>query len=1133
MSWRIILQIDKLLEKIKVLNKIGESINKNSRLCIGSAQIGEKALCLYFAKRAICVCSDVVEQSALRRALETLGKRVRVLSYGMTSPIFSTRHSYDDMFDFISSILDFQFEKVDYLLVLGETLLQKLPENLIDKCITLKQNDSISLESLSEKLSLLGYKRQNMVGTRGDFAIRGDIVDIFLIDGETPIRLNFFGDDIEKIYSFDIDTTKIIEEKNEIKIYPASIYFTNNNIQNKFYDEIKKIKINNDNYSKINEINSYYSMQFSSILDAGDSFILPFFDFNNNILTLLKNENIFFDQPKKIFDELTLVKTQNIISINKLIDAGELAPIHKNFYFDYENNIPKKYICFDSFGDKITYDEKIELRTIGSRKYVFDFKALIRDLNIYVLSSYKIFLFCGSKSAVSSIGNFLINNGIGFSTNISDEKAKIFLLEDELEHSASFLSDNVVLIATSDLVRRERVDKKTKKSSTLYLPKVGDYCVHSVHGIGKCIATEKLNLNGYEKDYFILQYKNNDILYVPTEQADQITAYLGSDKEPSLNKLGGKEFAKIKERVKNSLKQLAIDLVNLYSQRQKLKGYKYESNYLFDEFENAFAYELTQDQAQAIEDIKKDMLSGKLMDRLICGDVGYGKTEVALRGAYLAVLGGKQVAFLCPTTILSEQHFATVKKRMKDFGCRVEVINRFKTGAQIKEILSGVKDGNIDILIGTHRLLSDDVKFKDLGLLILDEEHRFGVEDKEKIKNLKKDIDVLSLSATPIPRTLNMALSGIRDISVIETPPKNRLSVKTFVVEQSDALIVDAVKREMSRNGQVFIVFNRVEFITKFVQHLRDILPDVNIGMAHGQMPKNILEDSIYKLYSGEYDVLVATTLIENGIDIPTANTLIVIDADKLGLSQLYQLKGRIGRSDRVAYAYFTFNSQKVLTNDAYKRLDAILEFSELGSGYKIAMRDLEIRGAGDILGKQQHGHMEKVGYDMYVKLLKESVSEARGQKVENLRECKMDVSCPAYLDEKYIIDQTERMKQYTSLSKLESLDELNALKNQTEETYGNVPKELLNLYKIALLKNLLVKLGAKRLLLNAQKTQIYLYRREDIVSKQCALVLSDNKDKMVLKFEDVPIIEINLGNKSIEEKLDFLINFAIDATKQ
>ena len=1128
---------ENVFNQINTLKKIGESIQSHSRLCIRGAHIGEKVLGLYMANRAICVCSDVVTQSALKHGLEALNKKVSTLSYGMTAPIFSHVQENGDMQSFISAILDFALGKVDYLLILGETLLQRLPNDLASHYFSLKEKQSISLETLSKKLVTLGYKRQNMVSAKGDFAIRGDIVDIFLVNEDLPIRIDFFGDDIERIYSFDVDTTKFIEQKESVDIDPGTIYFLENkNIFEKLNDEIKKIKINENNYSKINDIISHYSLCFSAQnLGCGDSFILPFFEFENNIISLFSNDNIFIDEPKKINDELNILKQQNLMSINKMIDANELLNIHKKFYYDIENIKLNSCVFFDNFSaNNIVFDEEIDIRTIGTRKYVFDYRALVSDINIYLSSSYRVFLFCGSKSNAQNIEKFLLSNNLSYSTDIEDtRRSQVYVFESELEHSASFLNDNVILIGTSDLVKRQRRQPSTKKSSSLYLPKVGDYCVHAIHGIGKCIATEKLNLNGYEKDYFILQYKNNDILYVPSEQADLISAYLGSDKEPTLNKLGGAEFARVKERVKNSLKQLAIDLVNLYSERQKLKGYKYDAgNYLFDEFENAFEYELTSDQAQAIEDIKNDMTTGKLMDRLICGDVGYGKTEVALRAAYLAVLSGKQVAFLCPTTILSEQHFSTVKKRMNNFGCRVAVINRFKNSSQIKQTLKELKDGNIDILVGTHRLLSGDVVFKDLGLLILDEEHRFGVEDKEKIKNLKKDVDVLSLSATPIPRTLNMALSGIRDISVIETPPKNRVSVKTYVVEQSDALIVDAVKREISRDGQVFIVYNRVEHINEFCQHIRSLMPNLRIGLAHGQMPKNMLEDVIFKLYDGQYDVLVATTLIENGIDIPSANTLIVIDADKLGLSQLYQLKGRIGRSDKLAYAYFTFNPNKVLSVDAYKRLDAILEFTELGSGYKIAMRDLEIRGAGNVLGKQQHGHMEKVGYDMYVKLLKESINEIRGQKVEKVRECKMDISCPAYLDENYIADSEERIKQYAKISKLESKEELQSLENETQQAYGKLPRELIYLYKIALLKNLMIKMGAKKLLLSPTKTQIYLYKEDDIVGTKVIDILNKNKDIAVLKFEDVPIIELNLGLKSIDDKLEFLINFTLDAIK-
>ncbi|MBQ9786061.1 MAG: DEAD/DEAH box helicase, partial [Clostridia bacterium] len=500
---------------------------------------------------------------------------------------------------------------------------------------------------------------------------------------------------------------------------------------------------------------------------------------------------------------------------------------------------------------------------------------------------------------------------------------------------------------------------------------------------------------------------------------------------PKLNKIGGEQFDKIKQKVKESVSKLAIDLLDIYSKREKSKGFVYSpSNYLYEEFENAFPYEETEDQTSAINDIKKDMEGTKIMDRLICGDVGYGKTEVALRAIYKAVLDGKQVAFLCPTTILSQQHYQTAKERFSDFMVNVQVLNRFKTKAQQEQILKDLKEGKVDLIIGTHRLLSGDVTFKDLGLLVLDEEQRFGVADKEKIKDLKKNVDVLTLSATPIPRTLNMALTGIRDISIISTPPKERIAVKTFVQEESDTLILNACKKELLRGGQVIYVFNRVEGIYAEAERIKNLLPDARVGVAHGQMPEKLLEQTIMQLYNGEFDILVATTLIESGIDLPDANTLIVIDSDRLGLSELYQLRGRIGRSDKVAYAYFTFNPSKILTSDAYKRLDAILEYTELGSGFKIAMRDLEIRGAGDILGKEQHGHLEKVGYDLYCKLLEEAVKELKGEKVKELNPIKIDILTSASLPESYVKSEDERIKLYSKISQIATSEEYDNVKS-------------------------------------------------------------------------------------------------------
>ena len=604
-----------------------------------------------------------------------------------------------------------------------------------------------------------------------------------------------------------------------------------------------------------------------------------------------------------------------------------------------------------------------------------------------------------------------------------------------------------------------------------------------------------------------------------------IIAVGGSDTAPKLNKLGGAEFERIKEKVYKNVKELAINLLELYSEREKQKGYKYtEGGYLYEMFEQAFEFEETEDQLSAISDVILDMEKGKIMDRLVCGDVGYGKTEVALRAIYKAILNGKQVAFLCPTTILAEQHFATAKKRFEGFMVRLNKLNRLVPEPQVKEIKKCIANGELDLVIGTHKLLANDIVFKDLGLLVLDEEQRFGVGDKEKIKALKKDIDVLTLSATPIPRTLHMSLSGIRDISIIETPPKERLPIQTFVVEESEELIIDACKKELSRQGQILIVYNRVETIYDFANRIKELLPDVKIGVAHGKLPQKMLEDTILKLYNGDFQILIATTLIENGVDLPLANTLIVIDSDRLGLSQLYQLRGRIGRSNRLAYAYFTFNGNKVLTEQAYKRLEAIMEFTDLGSGFKIAMRDLEIRGAGNVLGKEQHGHMEKVGYDMYCKLLQDAVKELKGEKVKEKKEIKMDISLSAYIPEDYIVSESERIRRYGEISDISSFEELEKIKQELIEGYGELPIEVENILFIAYLKNLAQAEDVKRVLINDSICKLYLYKKDEILTEKLANIIEKNKDFTVLKFEDVPIIEMYMPLNS-REKVKKLIS--------
>lgn len=1136
------MDINQILMLSPSVKKYVDATSKNVKLSLSGLSAGEKALLVNLNEKSIVVCSDFVEMSQIKQMLTSLNKRVENISFGVSSPIFS--HKKDNsLSEFISSIFDFKNDKLDVLLISPETLLFRLPaKEYFENSLAFCKGQNYNFTQVVEKLVYLGYKRVDYVASKGEFAVRGDIIDIFASNDNNPTRLDFFGEELEKISEFNVEDMKNINKKDELVLYPSTLFIENNiekrnQINDKLISSFNNLPKNAENYSILEQNVSVLSEKIlNNNVDLNSIFAIPFYGFKDNILSIFSNVKVFFDEPKKLYDDLFSIYSNCLESNLNLYSKGELLKEHESFLIEPIEAIKcSSYALFSNFEQYyFPFQTKIDFRSIGSRKYTFDFKALVNDINLYRNSNYAIILSAGSESSKKSIGEFLVKNEIFWKDEFNPNKygAQVYLTSDCYPISASFLDAGIVIIGTNDLIKRpSKISNiNSKKKSAFYLPKIGDYVVHEVHGVGKCISLDRLNLNGSEKDYFVLEYKGGDRLYVPSEQANMISAFMGADSGPKLNKIGGAEFAKVKEKVKASVKELAIDLVSLYSQREKAKGFVYtQGNYLLDAFEDAFLYEETDDQLAAIEEIKKDMYSTKIMDRLVCGDVGYGKTEVALRACYQAILDGKQVAFLCPTTILSQQHFQTAISRMKDFMVNVQVLNRFKTKQQQEQILKDLQDGKIDLIIGTHRLLSNDVKFKNLGLLVLDEEQRFGVADKEKIKDLKKDIDVLSLSATPIPRTLNMALTGIRDISIIETPPKNRLPVQTYVTAESSALVQDVCKRELARFGQVLIVYNRVETIYDFSAKIRELLPNARIGVAHGQMPERMLEDTIMKLYNKEFDVLISTTLIESGIDLPLANTLIVIDADRLGLSQLYQLRGRIGRSDRMAYAYFTFNPNKVLSTDAYKRLDAIMEFSELGSGFKIAMRDLEIRGAGNVLGKEQHGHMAKVGYDMYCKLLDEAVKEIKGQKAKKEGEIKMDIVCPAFIPSDYIIGEKERIKAYTDISNIHSPEEMEELVSRFAQVFGEVPFMLENLIKIALIKNLMLELGVVRVVVNAQTAKLILPKDNFDLTK-LSLAIQKNSTVSVLKFEQSPTICFEISQNSITQKLDFLISFAMQA---
>ena len=1016
---------------------------------LGGFFVGEKVLYCALQEKMVYLCGDFVTASKLKKGLLDCGKSVQIVSCG--------RENEDEkdfnLYPFAEAVTAFLNNRLDFLIFLPSSLTTKFDINFLQGKMILKVdgNFSIPIEELSKILVDFGYEKVDYVTSVGQFAVRGDVVDLFVNGQDYPFRIEFFDEEIEKILKFDFSTMKTQQFVEEVEISP--IFLKNG---------------------------------------------------KNTVFDLCKN--IIIDEPIKIENECKILKKSR----------EELSWDSEGQFLDFDDVDLKKYTVFSN-----TNDSDFENKTVGQKNYITDFMSLKKDIIMYADGHINVFLFAGEYHEI--LKEFLLTNKIKyreFDGQLVDN-VHIYVCRNYFPYSFSFLEYNIVGIGTDDMYKSKKFDYKSGKQNFSYLPKVGDYVVHSFYGVGRCKDIVRLKLTHFEKDYFVLEYKNGALLYIPSEQTNLLSAYIGAE-NPNLNALGSSEWTRLKQKVKENLKEVAISLAKIYKERQDKKGFKFvRDEELERQFSDAFEYELTPDQALAIADVDRDMEGDKIMDRLICGDVGFGKTEVAFRAIFKAVYNGKQVAFLCPTTILSEQHFRSTKQRMKNFGLRIEILNRFKTEKQTREIYKRLEEGKIDILIGTHKILNENIRFKDLGLLVLDEEQRFGVKDKEKIKKMKTDIDVLTLSATPIPRTLHMSLTGIRDISVIATPPRDRLPIQTYVSPYSDQLLQDVVSRELSRNGKALVLFNRVAEIYQFRNHVASLLPQAKIGVTHGQMMEKELAKAINDLYEDKFNLFISTTLIENGVDLPTLNTLFVVDCDMLGLSQLYQIRGRIGRSDKLAYAYLTYNGGKVLTEDAYKRLEAIKEFRELGSGFKIAVRDLEIRGAGNILGKEQHGHMQKVGYDMYVRLLEEVTKELSGEKTHSEKEIKMELVLDAYISEEYIPSQEERIVFYNKISNIASKDAYEQVTAQLRESNGDLPVEVENLCKIAYLKNLASLFNVQKIKINNTDCSVYFYKSEDIIDERLSNV--GKFYDTYLKFENVPVLKVNAKGKVVD-KVNLLI---------
>lgn len=966
-------------------------------------------------------------------------------------------------------------------------------ERFKEAVITLDYSSEIDTERLAKKLVSMGFVRTGMVENKGEFAIRGGIIDIFSYTDEAPVRIELWDTEVDSIRMFDVESQRSIERLQSYSIFPATEYiFTEDELKNGLYNIKKecdrqlecfdygKRKRTKEQIEAGNNLNKLVAdvertgnyEKFTDTIVADTVGLAEYFPEENTLVVL--------DEPNRLKEcnELTLYEYNE--SMKNRLAAGYVLPSQTNkvkamneIISDLRNN--KKLILttldYKPEGFEIDYSMYITARSISS--YNNSFEYLAKDLEKYKKNGYTTILVCSSRTRALRIVDDLGKLGIAsfYSEDFNKDYGSglIIVTYGSLHKGFEYPVLSFVVIAENDIFSARKMKKLKKKKhdgkniASFNELNIGDYVVHESHGLGVYKGIEKIQVEGVEKDYIKIAYANNGNLYVLATQLDRLQKYANQDteKKPKLNSLGGVEWKKTKAKVTGAVEEVAKELVRLYAIRQKIEGYRFSQDTVWQkEFEEMFPYEETDDQLNAIEDTKKDMESGRVMDRLICGDVGYGKTEVAIRAAFKAVQDGKQVAYLVPTTVLASQHFSTFEERMKGFPVNVGQLSSFRTSAQNKKTIEGLKNGTIDVVIGTHRVLSKDVQFKDLGLLIIDEEQRFGVAHKEKIKELKNNIDVLTLSATPIPRTLHMSLVGIRDMSVLEEPPVDRHPIQTFVTEHNDEMIREAVTRELARNGQVYYVYNKVRDIEERAEYIQNLVPDAVVAYAHGQMDKRMLEKIMYEFVNGEIDVLVSTTIIETGMDIPNCNTMIIENADQFGLSQLYQLRGRVGRSTRTSYAFLMYKRDKMISEVAEKRLSAIKEFSDLGSGFKIAMKDLEIRGAGNVLGKSQHGHMAAVGYDLYCKMLNQAVNNLKGIKNEYSFETTVDLEVDAYIPASYIKSEYQKLDIYKRIAALETREELSDMKDELSDRYGSIPSCASNLLMVALIKSKAHKIG-------------------------------------------------------------------------
>lgn len=949
--------------------------------------------------------------------------------------------------------------------------------------IPLERGGQMVQPVLTEKLVNMGYERVPVIEGRGQFALRGGIVDIFPPFGEFAVRIEFFDDEIDSLRLINPDTQRSVREIESLEIFPNREIVLEPGMAKKAVERLRrdykataqKLKDNAEALAQLDKMVAALAdkMENNGSFAGIESNLNYYFTETADLLDYFTEPLIILDEPLKVLEGVRTLETEYRESLENRFFKGHLLLEQKNSGLDYKKLIfrlaGKESLLLSSLyqaGKEIPYRTEVQISGSSAHLYHHDFEAMAKDLAYYVKQQYRIVVLTATGAMLSSLQELLENHGLPvFLAGESGETVagKIALAVGGLRQGFIYPEIRFAVFAEAEARSSRRKKKAGSKTAgqrlqSFYDLKAGDYVVHESHGVGIFAGVETIETDGMARDFIKIKYQGDGVLFIPTTQLDRIQKYIGGEgAAPKLNKLGGQEWKRTVSKAKKAIDEMVADLIQLYSHREQAKGFSFSPDNVWQqEFEELFPYEETEDQLTAIADVKADMCSAKVMDRLVCGDVGYGKTEVALRGAFKAIQDGKQVAYLVPTTILAQQHYNNFVQRFKDFPVRIGILSRFSTPKEMKQTLADLERGLIDMVVGTHRLLSKDVSFKELGLLIIDEEQRFGVKHKEKIKQLKENIDVLTLTATPIPRTLHMSLIGIRDMSVLEEPPHERQPIQTYVLEHDEGLIRDAIYREINRNGQIYYVYNRVRNIEEVTGRLQALVPEASIAYAHGQMSEHELESIMLSFIRGEIDVLVATTIIETGLDIPNVNTIIIQDADKMGLSQLYQLRGRVGRSSRVAYAYLTYKRDKVLQEVAEKRLKAIREFTEFGSGFRIAMRDLEIRGAGNVLGTSQSGHMDAIGYELYTKLVAGSISAktSRTEAADDF-ETSIELKIDAYIPPEYIKQEEEKLASYKKIASIRGEADYLDILDELIDRYGEPPKSVQNLLKIGLIKGL------------------------------------------------------------------------------